>query len=59
MKNAQIAFYVVGFVLSVASIVKLSIIGVYPSEEPVAFGILITGLVCTFIGSKIHPETRD
>jgi uncharacterized membrane protein len=59
MKNAQIALYVIGFVLSVAGIVKLTIIGYYPSEEPLVFGILITGVVCTFIGSKIHPETRD
>jgi hypothetical protein len=59
MKNAQIAFYVVGIVLCLIGLVKVSIIGYYPSEAPLFFGMLITGAVCTYIGSKIHPETRD
>ena len=59
MKNAQIAFYVIGTVLCLIGLVKVSIIGYYPSEAPFFFGMLIVGAASVFVASKIHPESRD
>jgi len=59
MKNAQIAFYVVGGLLCLIGLVKVSIIGYYPSEAPLFFGMLIVGAASLFVASKIHPEPRD
>lgn len=46
-------------VLGIILIVKLSIIGYYPSEAPMLFGVTIVEGVLAYIGSKIHVDEED
>jgi hypothetical protein len=46
-------FGVVGGVLAVIAIVKVSVIGFYPSEAPLYIGMLIAGGVCLYVSTKI------
>jgi hypothetical protein len=47
------AFGVVGGILIVIAIVKFSVIGCYPREEPLYLGMLIAGGVCVYLSSKM------
>jgi len=46
-------FGVVGGVLAAIAIVKVSVIGYYPSEAPLYIGMLIVGCVCLYVSTKV------
>jgi|GEM_PF-3249840 hypothetical protein len=58
MKNTRNTLLAIGFVLFLLGMVKATIIGYYPSEEPLVFGMLISSVVCLYIGSKIKPAAK-
>lgn len=59
MKEVRIIFSVIGVILVLIGIVKVSIIGFYPSEAPLYIGIVMVGGVCCYIASKIKTHKDD
>lgn len=59
MKEKRMLLMVIGGILALVAIVKFSIIGYYPREAPVYFGILIVGAVCLYIASKMKTHNDD
>lgn len=56
LKFKKNTFGVIGAVLSLTAIIKMRFIGYYRSEWPLYFGILILGVICFYIYSKIKIE---
>jgi hypothetical protein len=52
-------FGAAGITLSVIAIVKFSVIGYYPSEVPLYFGMLIAGIVCGYVSTKMKIVKGD
>lgn len=53
MNTTKLVLNIVAIVLVIVGIVKVSIIGYYPREAPLYFGMLVVALVLFFIASKI------
>jgi hypothetical protein len=54
--NLKMILTVIGVILVGIGVIKMSIIGYYPSEAPPFIGILIAGAACTFVGQKLPSK---
>lgn len=56
LKMKKNIFGIIGSILGGIAIIKMMFIGYYPREQALYFGMLIVGLICFYIYSKIRIE---
>lgn len=52
-------FGAAGIALALIAIIKFSVIGYYPSEAPLYFGMLIAGIICLYVSAKMKLVKGD
>jgi len=58
-KQIKTILLVVGAILTLISIIKVSIIGFHISEVPLYFGMLVAGGICLYISSKMKIDEDE
>lgn len=58
-KKIKTILAIIGGILVLIGIIKVSIIGYYPKEAPLYFGIIVLGGICAYISTKIKLTNED
>lgn len=52
-EQMRIVFMVIGGILALIALMKMRVIGIYPREAPLYFGMLIAAMICFYLAKKI------